>query len=456
MSSKTEDLKRSRVQALLDMPNTRFARFKGSMLMSAPGTSGFIPLEASSFAEICYSPDMFGFGISESNIRDLQHAVSRVSPDLTNYSHFVAFKDQIWDMETLDFAPDQMDYVYSTNISLQDSATTGYAQAQRFLLELAKGDADLAFDYQQAIAPLFMATRPAGVIWFVGDGANGKSSLIKALYMLFGPYFASITTAQIEDGKVTLALNGKMGNIVKESSEARVEDTERYKAIGTHESFAVRQLYTQSNVMVDTDFHTIFNANNIPVFADKTKGARRRTLIVPFPAHFEDNPTFEKDTFTPEFLGGLAMLALEATAHLKAHNYRYTWSDATILAKRTYDNDVNSVEAFLGYLHDAHIYGFTDYRWLEMDYQNWCSLNGMVPLGRTQLNRTMTNEGGAVRRSIRVEGRDMPVKRYFLSTAPQGDNLTWLEGYGTATPTASQVQERLELDEQERGNNNGW
>lgn len=434
--SKAEDIKAARIEQLMNDMGWSFVHFKGGSLMSGPGTHGFIP----------FNPRLFGllvqkqkFGTSENMISDFAKTVKTVAPDWSDKDHLIAFGDQVWDTKALDFVDGKFEYVYSSEIKPNRNTKP----AMKFLMELAQGKGDLANDYLQAMAPLLMHRKPTGVVWFVGNGANGKSSYISAVYRILGKHLCSLTTASLEDGKATPVLAGVLGNICREASEARVEDTERYKAIGTHEPFAVRQLYTQDNITVETNFHTIFNANNVPVFSDKTKGARRRTLVVPFKAHFADDPSFDDKTFTPEFLGGLVTLLMEAARKIRDNGYRYKWSDETLAAKQSYDSEVNSAEAFVDYLVESGIVGFYNYTMLKMNYENWCSHHGLIPLGVTALKRTISNDVRADRKTFRYEGK--VVNRYQFAEA-YDEELVWLDnnGYGVRNPEEAEQVEKAE------------
>lgn len=437
----SEEQKQKRVETILK--HADFIRFNGALLYrtnsetppDATRTKGYERVTEDNFAGLVYR---LYPGILHSNLKDLLKQIQVVAPDKSELSKYIGFRDKVWDMEKLDWTDETIDWVYATDIAPQPPTSAHYKAAKKYLVQLAAGDEDLALDYAQALAPLFMQKKPAGVIWFVGDGANGKSSLINAIYRIFGKYFSSLTVAAIEDGRDTPRLNGVLGNICRESSEARVEDTERYKAIGTHEPFFVHKFHSQDAVEVIPNCHTIFNANNIPVFSDKTQGARRRTLIIPFPAHFADDPTFEDRTFTPEFLGGLLTLILDAAKQLAEQGCRYQFSDATLKAKEAYDSEVNSAEAFLSYLEEKKIKGFMNYTLLKINYENWCSQNGFIPLGLTTLRRVMTNEAGAERRSIRIENGKV-ANRYFFARAE--NELVWLDdGYGVSDPTKEELQ----------------
>lgn len=437
----SENDKHLRVQRVLKSAD--FIQFQNAILYRTNSethpqvakTNGFERLTETAFARLVYR---LYPGISNANVKDIYKEVCALADDWSRLSRYVAFRDRVWDTEKLAFAPDQMDFVFSSKIAPQPAGSEGYAAARRFLLELASGDEDLAGDYAQAAAPLFMGRKPSGIIWFVGDGANGKSSLITAIYRLIGKHLTSLTVSAIEDGRATPSLNGTLGNVVRESSEARVEDTERYKAIGTHEPFEVRRFHSQEMIHISGNFHTIFNANNIPVFADKTQGARRRTLVIPFPAHFKDDPTFEDRTFTKEFLGGLLSLVLEAASLIAANGYRYQFSDATMLAKEAYDSEVNSAEAYLEHLRELKVVGFSNFTRLRVNYENWCGQNGLVPLMTTGLTRVFKNGAGATGQVVKVE--DKSARRYFF-IGIQPSEVTWLDnGFAMKTPNAEVLQ----------------
>lgn len=345
------------------------------------------PLTPSAFARSAYQHFPYA---TISQLNEAYHRLRATAEDVTSTTaHLIGTPDPAltWDTSRLRFAssPPPTVVLRSPITPLPDAQPL----AQAYLTELADGDTELAGDIAQALAPLFMATKPTGVIWFIGGGANGKSALINAIYRIIGDHLSSLTVADIEDGRDTPRLNGVIGNVCRESSEGRIADSERYKAIGTHEPFDVHKFHSQEMVRVEPGFHTVFNANNIPVFADKTEGARRRTLIVPFPAKFRDDPTFEQRTFTPEFLGGLFSLLLDTTHRIKRNGYRYDFSARTQAVKDDYDAEVNSVEAFLKFMRKYKVQAFSNFTLLRVAYEAWCQDEGLVPLGLHALRRVM-------------------------------------------------------------------
>src|SRR6185503_4241203 len=130
---------------------------------------------------------------------------------------------------------------------------------RKWLEEVTRGDKDLADDIIKALAPVFMFKKPFGVFWFLGNGANGKSTTLKALYAIFGseaPYthnrwFSQLTVRQIEDERDTQMINGRLGNICLESNEGHIKDTGGYKNLAEHSTFNVHKFNSQDGVYVD-------------------------------------------------------------------------------------------------------------------------------------------------------------------------------------------------------------
>ena len=358
----------------------RVARFKGTTMYLA--NNGFWqPLNEDYFRTIAYQALNTP---SKQRIGEVWDYMQYGTPDLTQYAQYIRMGDLVWDTKTVDF---------TTNVSIEDCVyATPYTpdlvpEPSEFILDIAKRDETLYDTILQTIAPIFLSHKPAGVIWWKGGGRNGKTTLAQVLYDLFPGFISNITIKQIEDERDAPVLNGNLANIVKESSDAYISDSKAYKSIGTHESFPVHKFHSQQSVMIDGSLHHIFSANNIPTFADKSDGARRRTLIIPFEALFADDPTFIEKTFTPEFYAQHLGLFVQFAKQLKAQDYHYQFNDHTARVKERYDIGTNSATTYLDELFAQYIFGFNTYGNLYTDYENWCNDNGYATLSRPHLRR---------------------------------------------------------------------
>ena len=385
----------------------RIVRFRGAVLYH--NGTGWEPLSSDEFARICYK--VHGASIRQTHIKDLQHLFFTSSDDLTQYSHYIAMPDgRVWDMKKLEFNEDVAyeDCVYTTAVN----PGTGKSH-RKWLEEVALGDKGLADDIIKALAPIFMYKKPFGVFWFLGNGANGKSTTLKALYAIFGskaPYshnrwFSQLTVKQIEDERDTPMINGKLGNICLESNDGHVKDTGGYKNLAEHSTFSVHRFNSQDGAMVDGNVHTIFNANNIPTFADKTNGVRRRTFTVPFKASFPQDNTFDEKLFNKKgFLSDLLGEILETTKELRDNSYDYSFSNQTLIAKHDYDEEVNTAETYFEELIHNDIWGFENFTRLNKDYQNWCDERSYSALGKKSIAQAAKTVGFE-RKSFKEDGK---------------------------------------------------
>lgn len=396
----------------------RIARFKGATIIEEEGK--WVDLTSDKFAEACYKN--FGDGLNKSAVADLEHLFRTTAEDMSDKAHYIAFGSRVWDMKRIDWTGDiaAEDCVYRV-----DAEPVSGEDRIPFLMDLACGDEGVYDDIMQTVAPIVMDKKPTGVIWYLGGGANGKSTLVHLLYRIFGPYLTEITVKQLEDERDTPQLNGKLANICKESSEGFVEDTRTYKSIGTHENFSVHKFHSQDMVEIEGNVHHIFSANNIPTFGDKSYGARRRTLVIPFNNRFKPDETFEDRTFNKKFIDRFLGELLKYTLVLKAQKYEYKFSDSTIAMKEKYDTEANTAQTYADDLVANDVFGFMNFRMLQMDYENWCGENGFKPSSINVLRRAM-DEKGFHRRSARNEvGSGM---KMYLKGSASYPELAKVEG----------------------------
>lgn len=398
---------------------TRIARFKGATIIEEDGK--WLDMTSDRFSEACYR--QFGFGINKSRIADLEHLFRTTAQDLSDRAHLIDFGGYVWNTKTLDWEReyDASDCVYRVDYQPRGDVD----KPIDFIMDLAKGDKGVYDDIMQTVAPLIMHKKPTGVVWYLGGGANGKSTLVHLLYLIFGPYLTEITVKQLEDERDTPQLNGKLGNVCKESSEGYVEDTRTYKSIGTHESFSVHKFHSQDMVQIEGNVHHIFSANNIPTFGDKSYGARRRTLVVPFQNQFKPDETFEDKTFTTEFIERFLAEVIKYAHKLKEQNYEYIFSDTTTAMKEKYDTDANTAQTYADELVEQDIKAFSNYNALRMDYENWCLDHGYKPSSVNVLRRAI-DEKGFERKSARDENNK--VGKMYVMLGTEGADLVLVSG----------------------------
>lgn len=370
-------------------------RFEGGLYRKSE--LGYVPMNSDEFATIAYQT--LGI-IDKSRIADLYHFFEHASEDVSHLSKYIAIGDRVWNRNTCDWTDKVKpeDCIYRTAMAATHGEKFG-----KYLLDLANGDAGVAKDILKAIAPIFMTVKPTGIIFFVGNGQVGKSGIVEAVYRIIGTYLEDLSLEQIEDERDTPALNGKIANVLSDSSTTTsVVNDKNYKLMGDHKPFKVHTFHSQSPTKINGNLHYIFNTNQIPNFASKDNGVRRRTLLIKFVRTFPVDEMFYERTFTKVFLSDLLGAILEAAKELKKNNYRYDFSPTTLSAKAEYDDEANSAETYIREILRQGIIRFDSHKNLEDDYEWWCKENGHQKLPQKTLVNATKNAGFS-RQSFRVE-----------------------------------------------------
>lgn len=438
-----------------------FISFRGRPMVKVPEPfPHWVPLYKDRFERLAYPllP-----GPTRGQVADAFAYVENIAPDKSEFDHLIMFgsekptdeqllapgipaKPQIWDTRELrwDATTGPDDCVWR---SPYPPLLAAHHERMPFIMQLAGNDEGVYDDIMQSLAPLIMERKPDGAIWWVGDGANGKSTLMDALYRIFPDQLASLTVKQLVDERDTPLLNGQLANIVRESSEGRIEDTMVYKAIGTHENFRVHKFHSQDSIEVRGNMHHIFSANTVPLFADKGHSARRRTFIIPFRQRFISDPTFESRIFTPDFFGQLITEMCKYAKQLEHQGYKYKWSAATLAAKMEYDESVNTAEAYVTDLIAEGVVAFDNIGSITDDYIRWCKETGNEPLRVGHLKKAI-KPLGFERLSTRLPGKSGTPKIYRLpaTTSELIEVGMWRQGlYTTPGFTPAEVPTDVEI-----------
>lgn len=321
----------------------RIIRFNGHLMIEVHEPHPhFIPFSKEHYDRIAYpllSP------VKKSHVNDVFWHLSCMTPDLSSNDHLVLFGSlrspkarlAVWDMETLEVRDDvsPADCVRRSPCTVRRHAT----EPLPLIMQLADNKQSLYDDIMQSLAPLVMAKKPDGVIWWIGGDSDGKATLIEALRQIFPDELASLTIQQLNGRRRTLELNGKLGNITEDSG--LVYSTEIYRSIGTHEDFFMHRYHSQSGIYAQGNVHHIFSTNSAPTFSTIDVGILRRTQVVPF----EQRLGYRVHAPTAEFCSRLVDEMCRYAVRIKQQGYQYRWSDATLAAKaKSYSASEKMVE----------------------------------------------------------------------------------------------------------------
>ena len=195
---------------------------------------------------------------------------------------------------------------------------------------------------------LGLAPRYQLCLVLVGDGANGKSTLIAVLKSAFPPATVVAVPPQRWDDQYRRAvLAGALLNAVSELPENDILASETFKAVISGDEIEGRHIYKPLFHFVPRAGH-IFGANKLPSSSDVTHGFWRRFAVLTFPHKFEGDRADANlaDRIIAEERAGVIAWMLEGAARLmRRGHYVLPASSAEVVA--AWKRNSNAVALFV-------------------------------------------------------------------------------------------------------------
>jgi len=217
-------------------------------------------------------------------------------------------------------------------------------------------------------------------LMLVGDGANGKSTLIELVRSFLGKGNTSSVSLQslLENRFAISSLYGKLANLYADLPDETLRRTGIFKMIAGGDTISAEKKFKPSFEFNPT-CKLIFSANKIPKTFDDTSAFFRRWIILNFPNKFEGNDRdpniIDKITESSE-MSGFFNLVIE---HLKNLLKRgdFSHSKSTEEVREDYIRKSDPVSAFvIDYTNDGRLhedtYAFVTKDELYAEFVKYC------------------------------------------------------------------------------------
>lgn len=209
-------------------------------------------------------------------------------------SNIIAMKNGFLNETTFEFYPltDENKYQYRTtrkiNHNYNENAKSELLQST--LEGIFLGDKNLEDLFYEMIGYCMHYTCEFEKVFiFVGEGANGKSTLFNLIYSLFGS--SNYTANSLQDlstNRFRLAgLNNKMVNIDDDTKSGYLADSSILKKLVSGAVFEVEKK-GENSFSFRSRAKLIFSCNNQTKFGDTSNGLSRRLIIIPLKADFRN------------------------------------------------------------------------------------------------------------------------------------------------------------------------
>lgn len=278
----------------------------------------------------------------------------------------------------------------------------GLEWAEKFFLDLANGDQDLAV-YLKTLMLYFCSgmTFHRSFYQLIGSGRNGKSSFINILEELLKDLCLKGSNRTIIQDKYNKSDSGPRPDIVAMESKRVITYTETstgdilnaasIKMLTGDDTISARNLYANNYSYFKMMGKILIGTNNPIEFHDNDKAVKDRAKYIPFNNTFEANDKFMKDVlenrlsqiFTVCLIAGKDSLLNGNITNPKCviDTTEDMFADMDIIQNfldETFDKDNNSKVA------SAKIYE---------SYNIYCSAHRITPIGKVTLFKRLVEKG---------------------------------------------------------------
>jgi len=257
-------------------------------------------------------------------------------------------KNGLYNIENHLFMPHSKDIFSTVQLSAVYDVSKDCPKIKQFLSEVLIED-DIKVIQELFGYCLWKAYPIHKAFMFIGDGANGKSTLINLLKTFLGnENISSVALQEFESNRfATAELFGRLANLYADLPDKAMFNTGRFKmltgedVVGGEKKFKGKFNFTNYAKLV-------FSCNKVPEAQDDTGAFFRRWIFINFPNKFEGEnckPNLLKELTTEEELSGLLNWALEGLERLLKQGH-FSTSKTTNDMRVEYERRSSSVKAF--------------------------------------------------------------------------------------------------------------
>jgi len=252
--------------------------------------------------------------------------------------------------------------------------------------------ADLILEFAGA-SLLGVATRYQRALLLIGEGANGKSTILDVVSALFPDRSrACIPPQMMGDDYHRAELAGVLLNVVTEVPESDVVHAESFRAFVDGSEMTARRIREAPFRFRPRAGH-LMAANNYPGATDHSHAYWRRWIAVHFPNIIPESEQEEGLAWRiiREELPGVAVMVIEAAAALlgRGPKGRYTMPSSSVAALKEWRLESDKVASYVEerlMQSDEHLIAGSA---LYSDFVAWCKRNGYKPMGNNSLAKRL-------------------------------------------------------------------
>ena len=261
----------------------------------------------------------------------------------------INLKNGVYDLETGKFTEHSPDYFFLNEIPVKYDKDAKIEKIEEFLHQVVKEE-DVPLLQEVCGYCLYRKYPIQKAVMLLGEGANGKSTVLSLLTKLLGKKnISSISLQELAESQFACSnLYGKLANIYPDVADKSLYRTGIFKMVTGGDLLTADRKYKDPFNFVNYA-KLIFSANKLPESKDDTDAYFRRWIFINFPNRFEgsncDPYLFDKLSVDEE-ISGLLNFALEGLKRLLENN-AFTNTPSTDGMRESYQRLASPIAAFV-------------------------------------------------------------------------------------------------------------
>jgi len=207
---------------------------------------------------------------------------------LNELNGFVNLRNGMLNIENRKLYPHKQDFYSTIQLPIEYNEKAVCPRFQEFLLQIFEGDEECIDLVQEFMGcSLVPDTRFEKAMLILGQGANGKSTLIRVWEHIIGKdNYSSVALGNLQNEFHRVKLHKRLLNIAAEVRDTTLEQADYFKRIVTGDTIDAAHKF--KDVFEFRPFaRLVFAMNKVPRVKDTSHAFYRRLLIVPFNRVFE-------------------------------------------------------------------------------------------------------------------------------------------------------------------------
>jgi len=232
-------------------------------------------------------------------------------------------------------------------------------------------------------------TKQEKILFMVGSGANGKSTLLSVIEAIFGSNNCSAIPLDKLSDKFSLAqLFGKALNLASEAPSKSVLCDDKLKAIVSGDLIQAEKKF-QPPFSFRPFARFIVACNEIPRTEDQSNAFYRRMLILPFSRTYseqEQDKTLKHKLMAEK--DGIFLWMLAGLRRLKDRG-RFEEPKESVVEREAYRKENNTVMTFVEEECELSTTGMTPKNEFFTHYSVWCQHAGYKPMTKQRVGKSL-------------------------------------------------------------------